>query len=122
MLDDGDSAGLQDSFENHFRDMFLNVTSITYHMHAQFWASLIVFLVTSCLNWPRNCMLIVHFVLWYEMMKATAARAHLCVQKLALRSQDRFRARLPHTWRWSEVEARLKRLQFDVVVRHSVPE
>ncbi len=37
VLDEGDSAGLlQDSFEDHFRDMFLNVTHITYYMHAQF--------------------------------------------------------------------------------------
>ncbi len=36
LLDEGDSAGLlQDRFENHFRDMFLNVTHITYYMHAQ---------------------------------------------------------------------------------------
>ncbi len=40
VLDEGDSAGLlRDSFENHFRDMFLNVTHITYYMHAQFWCS-----------------------------------------------------------------------------------
>ncbi len=40
VLDEGDSAGLlQDSFENHFRDVFLNVTRITYYMHAQFWGS-----------------------------------------------------------------------------------
>ncbi len=38
VLDEGDSAGLlQDSLENHFRDMFLNVTHIKYnYMHAQF--------------------------------------------------------------------------------------
>ncbi len=31
VLDKGDSARmLRDSFENHFRDMFLNVTHITY--------------------------------------------------------------------------------------------
>ncbi len=37
VLDEGDSAGLlQDSFEDHFRGMFLNVTHITYYMHAQF--------------------------------------------------------------------------------------
>ncbi len=36
VLDEGDSAGLlQDSFENHFRDMFLKY-NITYYMHAQF--------------------------------------------------------------------------------------
>ncbi len=29
VLDDGDSAGVpQDSFKNHFRDMFLNMTHI----------------------------------------------------------------------------------------------
>ncbi len=37
VLDEWDSVGLlQDSFENHFRDMFLNVTHIIYYMHAQF--------------------------------------------------------------------------------------
>ncbi len=36
VLDEGDSAGLlQDSFENHFRDMFLNVIHITYYMHTR---------------------------------------------------------------------------------------
>ncbi len=31
VLDDGDRAGLlRDSFENHFRDMFLNVAHIKY--------------------------------------------------------------------------------------------
>ncbi len=40
VLDEGDSAGLlRDSFENHFRHMFLNVTHITYYVHAQFWGS-----------------------------------------------------------------------------------
>ncbi len=40
VLDEGDSARmLQDTFENHFRDMFLNVTHITYYMHAQFYGS-----------------------------------------------------------------------------------
>ncbi len=35
VLDDGDRAGLlRDSFENHFRDMFLNVTHIKYYMHS----------------------------------------------------------------------------------------
>ncbi len=34
VLDEGDSAGVpQDSFENHFRDMFLNMTHYI-HMHA----------------------------------------------------------------------------------------
>ncbi len=52
VLDEGDSAGVpQESFENHFRDMFLNVTHISYCMHAHsFKAALITFLVTSCLN------------------------------------------------------------------------
>ncbi len=37
VLDEGDSAGLlRDSLENHFRDMFLNVTHEIYYMHAQF--------------------------------------------------------------------------------------
>ncbi len=41
VLDEGDSAGLLwDSFENHFRDIFLNVTHITYYMHAQFWVGM----------------------------------------------------------------------------------
>ncbi len=32
VLDEGDSAGLlRDSFENHFRDMFLNVTHNILH-------------------------------------------------------------------------------------------
>ncbi len=51
VLDEGDSAGVpQESFENHFRDMFLNVTHIILHacMHS-FKAALIAFL-TSCLN------------------------------------------------------------------------
>ncbi len=42
------------------------------------------------------------------------------MQEHALRAQDHFRARLSRAWRWSEVEARdarLKRLQFDVVVK-----
>ncbi len=35
-LDEGQSAGmLQDSFENHFRDMFLNATHKIYYMHEQ---------------------------------------------------------------------------------------
>ncbi len=52
VLDEGDSAeALQDSFENHFRDMFLNVPHIKYItcMHS-FKAALIAFLVTSWLN------------------------------------------------------------------------
>ncbi len=71
VLDEGDSAGLlQDSLENHFRDMFLNVTHMTC-MHS-FKAALITFLVTSWLNRPRHCMLVVYFVLWYELIQATA--------------------------------------------------
>ncbi len=49
VLDEEDRAGmLQDSFENHFRDMFLNVTHIKYMtcMHS-FKAALITFLVAS---------------------------------------------------------------------------
>ncbi len=87
-------------------------------LHAcSFEAALIAFLVTSCLNWPRHCMHVVYFVLWYEMIKATFVRAS---QEHALRAQDRFRTRLSRAWRWSEVEARgtrLKRLQFDVVIK-----
>ncbi len=37
VLDEGDSAGLQDSLENHFRDMFFKCDSFKiYYMHAQF--------------------------------------------------------------------------------------
>ncbi len=48
MLDEGDSAGVpQDSFENHFRDMFLNM-SIYNILHAHsFKAALIAFLAVA---------------------------------------------------------------------------
>ncbi len=74
VLDEGDSAGmLQDSFENHFIDMFLNVTHIKYITCTHsFKAALIAFLVTSWLNWPRHCMHVAYFSLWYEMIQATA--------------------------------------------------
>ncbi len=39
-------------------------------MHS-FEADLIAFLVSSCLKWPRHCMHVVYFTLWYEMIKAT---------------------------------------------------
>ncbi len=82
VLDEEDSAGLlQDSFENHFRDMFLNVTHIKYITCTHsFKAALITFLVTSWLNWPRHCMLAVYFGHWYEMIQATA-RAGAFVQR-----------------------------------------
>ncbi len=108
VLDEGDSAGLlQDSFENHFRDTFLNVTHIKYItcMHS-FKAAFIAFLVTSWLNWPWNCMLVVYFALWYERIQATA-RAGTFVRAIedhALRAQDCFRARLTSAWCWSEVK------------------
>ncbi len=73
VLDEGDSAALlQDSFENHFRDMFINTC-----MHS-FKAALIAFLETSRLNWPPHCMHIVYFALWYEIIQASTRR-HLCV-------------------------------------------
>ncbi len=71
-VDEGDSVRML-SFENHFRDMFLNVSHIKCitFMHS-FKAALITLLVTSWLNWPRHCMHIVYFTLWYEMIQATA--------------------------------------------------
>ncbi len=48
VLDEGDSDGVpQDTFENHFRDLFLNVTHLKYitNMHS-FKVALIAFLVT----------------------------------------------------------------------------
>ncbi len=52
VLDEGDSAALlQDTFENHFRDMFLNVTHLKYITSTHsFKAALIAFLVTSWLH------------------------------------------------------------------------
>ncbi len=109
VLDEGDSAGLlQDSFENHLIDMFLNVTHIKYITCTHsFKAALIAFLVTSWLNWPRHCMHVVYFALWYEMIQATA-RAGTFVRAMvehALRAQHRFRARLTRAWRRGEVGA-----------------
>ncbi len=96
VLDEGDSAGmLQDSFENHFRDMFLNVTYIKYITCTHsFKAALIAFLVTSWLNWPRHCM---HVVIsrfdmkWYRLQRASTCA---CIEEHALQAQYRFRARL----------------------------
>ncbi len=122
VLDEGDSAGLlQDSFENHFRDMFINVTHIKYItcMHS-FKAALIAFLETSWLNWPRHCMHIVYFALWYEMIQATAwAGTFVRVIEHVLRPSTvpfprSFDLRLPLKWSWS---AHLKCLPFDVVVK-----
>ncbi len=108
VLDEGDRAGLlQDSFENHLIDMFLNVTHIKYITCTHsFKVALIAFLVTSWLNWPRHCMHVVYFALWYEMIQATA-RAGTFVRAIvehALRAQHRFRARLTRAWRRGEVE------------------
>ncbi len=88
-------------FENHFRDMFLNVTQIKYIAYTHsFMAALIAFLVISWLNWPRHCMHIVYFALWYEMIQTTA-RAGVFVRAIEDRAQYRFRARLTRAWRWS---------------------
>ncbi len=118
MLDEGDSAGLlQDSFENHFRDMFLNVTHIKYItcMHS-FKAALIVFLVTSWLNWLRHCMHVVYFALCYEMIQAMCAPAPLCVQ-LSMRCEHSTVSALVWLAPAAEVKwsARLKCLPFDVL-------
>ncbi len=73
VLDEGGSAELlQDRFKNNFRDMFLNITQITYYMHAPFWVSFNLLLVNSCPNWPRHFIRIVYFALWYETIMATA--------------------------------------------------
>ncbi len=110
MIDEGDSAGLlQDSFENHFIDMFLNVTHIKYITCTHsFKAALIAFLITTWLNWPRHCLHVVYFVLWYEMIQATV-RAGTFVRAIehTLRAQYSFRARLTRACRWSEVGARV---------------
>ncbi len=97
---------LQDSFENHFRDMFLNVTHIKYMTCTySFKAALMAFLVTSWLNWLRHCMHIVYFALWYEMIQATAcAGTFVRAVEHALRAKDHFRARLTRVWRRGEVE------------------
>ncbi len=92
-------------FWKPFQRQFLNVTHIKYItcMHS-FKAAFIAFLVTSLLNWPWNCMLVVYFALWYERIQATA-RAGAFVRAIedhALRAQDCFRARLTSAWRWSE--------------------
>ncbi len=40
VLDEGNTGLLRDTFENPFRDMFLNVTHINIlHAYAQFWGS-----------------------------------------------------------------------------------
>ncbi len=120
VLDEGDSAGLfQDSFENHFIDVFLNVTHIKYItcMHS-FKAALIAFLVTSWHNWPWHCMHVFYFALWYVMIKATARTGTFVrATEHALRAQYRFRARLTHACRWSKDQTCLKRLPFDVVIK-----
>ncbi len=87
--------------------MFLNVTHLKYItcMHS-FKAALIAFLVTSWLNWPRHCMHIVYFKLWYEMRQATA-RAGVFVRAIEDRAQYRFRARLTRACRWSKAGARV---------------
>ncbi len=122
----GSGTGIQDSFENNFRDMFLNVTHIKYItcMH-KFKAALIAFLVTSCLNWPRHCMHVVSFVLWYELIQATACAGafvratedHAQLKITRCEYSTVFRARLTHVWRWSEAGACVKHLRFDVVLK-----
>ncbi len=118
-VDEGDSVRML-SFENHFRDMFLNVSHIKYitFMHS-FKAALITLLVTSWLNWPRHCMHIVYSrfdMKWYRLQRVAA---HLCVYWRSCATSTvpfprSFDSCLPLKWSWS---ARLKRLPFDVVIR-----
>ncbi len=66
-------------------------------------------------------MLVVYFVLWYEMIQATArAGAFVCARACATSTGPFPRSFVSRLAAWSEVEARdvrLKRLQFDVVVK-----
>ncbi len=92
----------QDTFENHFRDMFLNMAHLKYiTCMRSFKAALIAFLATSWLNWPRHCMHKVYFKLWCEMRQATA-RAGVFVHAVEDRAQYRFHARLTRASHWSE--------------------
>ncbi len=71
-----------EQFWKPFQRHVLNVTLIAYNiLHACTilrHVALIAFLVTSCLNWPRHCMHVDYFALWYELIQATA-RAGFCV-------------------------------------------
>ncbi len=84
-----------------------------------FMAALIAFWVTSWLNWSWHYMLIVSFAIWYERIQAMHAPAPLCVYWRAhaastVQFPRSFDSRLMLKWSWS---ARLKRLQFDVLVK-----
>ncbi len=103
VLDEGDSAGLhQDSFENHFRDMFLKKSEkLTWH--------------TAKYGDPYS-----EFVLCILPIQSAHTQQWTHTLEHALRAQDRFRACLTRAWHWTEVEThdvRLKRLQFDVVIK-----
>ncbi len=85
-------------FWEPFQRHALNVTHICMHTS-------IAVLVTSCLNWPRHCMHVVYFALWYEWIQATA---RMSVSALVWLSH------LPLKWSGS---ARLKHLRIDVSLK-----
>ncbi len=117
VIDEWDSAGLlQDSFENHFIDMFLNVTHIKYITCTHsFKAALIAFLITTWLNWPRHCMHIVYFALWYEMIQATVcAGTFVRAIDSTVQFPCSFEFAPAAEVKWS---TRLKCLPFDVIVK-----
>ncbi len=99
----------RECWENHFRDVLKYDSYMTYCMHAQFKAALIAVLVTSWLNWPRLCMRVVYFVLWYIMTQATACAGAFMLQKKSTRSESSTVSVL--AWltpgAWSEAGARV---------------
>ncbi len=99
------------------------IYSITYCMHAHsFKAALIAFLVTSCLNWRHNYsiaytkFLSLFDMKWYRLQRAPAP---LCVYLKSTRYEHSIFYALVWLAPGAEatLEARLKCLPFDVVIK-----